>query len=119
MVLGVSFSLLSLGSFSSVLLGNPAPFAFKYTVGNVLSLSSYCFLVGPAKQCSGMFSAERRLITMCYLGSFGATLFCVFQLKNWLFTLVALAGQFVAMVLYALSYLPAGMGLGLVRRILC
>ena len=100
------------------LLGNPAPFAFKYTVGNVLSLCSYAFLVGPARQCTGMFAPERALFTVCYLGSFATTLFCVFYLKNWLCTLLALVVQFAAMVLYALSYLPAGMGLGLVRRLL-
>ena len=65
-----------------------------------------------------MFSADRRLITVCYLGSFGLTWFCVFSLKNWLCTVVAIVVQFVAMVLYALSYLPAGIGLGLVRRLL-
>lgn len=42
----------------------------------------------------------------------------VFYLKNWFFTLLALAVQCVTMALYALSYLPAGMGLGLVRRLL-
>ena len=117
-LLGTLFSLISLTSFSSVLLGNPGPFAFKYTVGNVLSICSYCFLVGPAKQCAGMFAPERRLLTLCYLLSFGATLFCTFYLKNWLCTTLALAAQSVAMLLYALSYLPAGMGLGLVRRLL-
>ena len=116
--LGSLFSLLSLSSFSSVLLGNPGPFAFKYTIGNVLSVCSYCFLVGPRAQCEGMFSAERRIFTLCYLSSFGLTLFSCFYLKNWLFTLVALAAQVCAMVLYALSYLPSSMGLGLVRRLM-
>ena len=83
----------------------------------MLSLCSYCFLVGPAKQCSGMFAPNRCLITSFYLGSFAATLVCCFYLKNWLFTLVALATQFVAMLLYALSFLPAGMGTGLMRRL--
>ena len=75
-ILGTLLSLTSLSSFGAVLLGNPAPFAFKYTVGNVLSLCSYCFLVGPANQCSGMFAKSRWFITVSYLASFGATLVC-------------------------------------------
>lgn len=117
-VFGILISLTSLNSFTSVLLGNPAPFAFKYTIGNVLSLCSYCFLVGPARQCAGMWAAERWIFTVCYLGSFAATLVCVFYLKNWLLTLVALSAQFVSMALYALSCLPAGMGLGMARRLI-
>ena len=65
-----------------------------------------------------MFAANRWLITLFYMGSFAATLVCVFYLRNWLCTLVALVAQFVATALYALSYLPAGMGLGLVRRVI-
>ena len=51
---------------------------------------------------------------MCTCAPFDAT---VFYLKNWFFTLLALATQFVAMILYALSFLPDGVGLGLMRRL--
>ena len=36
---------------SQLFLGNPTPFAFKYTLGNLLSLGSTTFLVGPKRQC--------------------------------------------------------------------
>ena len=116
-ILGTVLSMSSMSSFASVLLGNPAPFAFKYTLGNVLSLCSYCFLVGPAKQCASMWSAERWVFTVCYLGSFAATMVSVFYLKNWLLIVLALAAQFVSMALYALSLLPSGMGLSMMRRL--
>jgi len=107
-ILGTLLSLTSMSSFAGVLLGNPLPFAFKYTVGNLLSLFSYCFLVGPARQCSGMFGRERCCSTVLYLGSLAATLFCVFFLHSYVLTLVAIAVQFCAMLYYALSYLPFG-----------
>ena len=47
---GALLSLSALSSLPSLLIGNPAPFAFKYTFGNLLSLASSSFLVGPAKQ---------------------------------------------------------------------
>ena len=105
---GLLLSLTSMSSFAAVLLGNPLPFAFKYTVGNLLSLCSYCFLVGPQRQCAGMFGPERRCSTLVYLGSLGATLFCVYRLHSYALTLSAIALQFCAMVYYALSYIPFG-----------
>ena len=115
--LGWFLSLTSLTSFGEVLLGNPMPFAFKLTVGNVLSILSYTFLSGPRKQCSGMCSKERRCATFCYLTSFLATLFCVFYIRSRLLTMVALSCQFIAMVYNALSYLPAGIRWSMTRRI--
>ena len=108
MALGLLLSLTSLTSFSSALLGNPTPFAVKYTIGNLLSLASYCFLVGPERQCKGMFAPDRRAITVAYLGSLVGTLFCVFYLHSHLLTLLCLVIQCIAMVYYALSYLPFG-----------
>jgi hypothetical protein len=99
--LGCFLSLTSMSSFAAVLLGNPFPFAFKYTVGNLLSLCSYTFLVGPRSQCAGMFSQERRLSTITYLGSLVGTLICVFYLHSFVLTLCAIALQFTSM--YALS----------------
>ena len=116
-MLGWFLSLTSLTSFGEVLLGNPMPFAFKYTVGNVLSLCSYTFLVGPARQCSGMCSAERRIGTIFYLGSFCATLVSVFYLRSRPLTVLALVVQFVAMAHSALSYLPSGLRWALTRRL--
>ena len=96
-ILGVMLSITSLSSFGSVLLGNPGPFAFKYTVGNLLSIFSMCFLSGPQKQCAGMCSKARRGATLMYAGSLIATLVCVFYLRSWLLTMVAVAAQFIAM----------------------
>ena len=105
---GLLLSLTSMSSFTGVLLGHPGPFAFKYTLGNILSICSYCFLVGPARQCAGMFAPARRFATLCYFGSLAATLLSIFYLRSFVVTLAAVAIQFVAMVYYALSYIPYG-----------
>jgi hypothetical protein len=89
-IIGWLLTLTSISALGSLLLGNPLPFAFKYTVGNVLSTCAFCFLQGPARQCAGMCAAERRLATTFYLGSFAATLFCVFHLRSRLWTILAL-----------------------------
>ena len=102
-----------------MLLGSPGPFAFKYTVGNVLSVSSYCFLHGPAAQCKAMFAPGKRLTTLAYLGSLGGTLFCVFYLRNYALTLLALAVQSAAMLYYACHFFPLGQSMltALARRV--
>ena len=115
--LGWVLSLTSLTSIGSLLVGNPLPFAFKYTLGNLLSICSFGFIQGPARQCQGMCAPERRLSTCCYLGSFVATLFSVFYLHSRLWTMVALGVQLVAALLYALSYLPAGLRYAITRRL--
>mmetsp|Transcript_49837 Transcript_49837/g.129845 ORF Transcript_49837/g.129845 Transcript_49837/m.129845 type:complete len:182 (+) Transcript_49837:68-613(+) len=106
--LGMLLSLTSMSSFAGVLLGHPGPFAFKYTVGNILSICSYCFLVGPARQCAGMFAPARRLATLAYMGSLVVTLLSVIYLRSLIVTTAALCLQFVAMIYYALSYIPYG-----------
>ena len=107
-LLGLLLSLTSMSSFAGVLVGHPGPFAFKYTLGNVLSICSYCFLVGPKHQCAGMFAPQRRSATLAFLVSLAVTLVSVFYLRSFFVTVSAIVLQFVAMVYYALSYIPYG-----------
>ena len=105
---GMVLSLTSLFSFTSLLLGNPTPFALKYTLGNLLAMGASSFLVGPVKQCTDMFAPERRVATSLYAGSLLATLTCIFYLHSKLLTFVAICCQLCAMVWYFVSYLPFG-----------
>ena len=106
--LGMLLSLTSLMSFTSLLGGNPTPFAFKYTLGNLLSMGASSFLVGPAKQCRDMCAPVRRGASLLYVGSLGGTLFCIFYLHSRLLTAASICVQLVAMVWYCFSYLPFG-----------
>ena len=108
---GVSISVTSLFSFSQLLLGHPMPFAIKYTVGNVLSLVSMCFLVGPNRQLRNMTSSTRWIAALVYLVAMGLTLVScfVFRTKGGaLIVLICIVVQFCAMAWYALSYIPFG-----------
>ena len=106
--LGLLLSLTSLTSFSAILVGNPMPFAFKYTFGNVLSMGASSFLVGPVKQCEDMFAPVRRVASLLYVASLGTTLLCIFYLHNKLLTTISMCLQLFAMVWYCFSYLPFG-----------
>lgn len=120
---GIAFvigCLLSFGSviyFHQLLAGRPAPFAINYTLGNLIALSSTCFLMGPKTQLKRMASPTRWLCALVYVCAMAATLVCALLLpsitdlpQGVLAALVlgCLVVQFLAMFWYALSYIPYG-----------
>ena len=78
---GALLSLSALSSIGGIFVGNPGPFAAKYTLGNILSIGSSGFLVGPGKQCRDMAAPERRYASLIYAVTLVGTLTCVFYLK--------------------------------------
>ena len=107
-IFGGLLSLSALNSLPSLLIGNPAPFAFKYTFGNLLSICSSSFMVGPVKQCQDMAMPERRTASLVYVSSLTGTLISVFVLKWQFISFVLVIIQFAALTWYMLSYMPYG-----------
>uniref|UniRef100_A0A3B3ZBH5 Vesicle transport protein n=1 Tax=Periophthalmus magnuspinnatus TaxID=409849 RepID=A0A3B3ZBH5_9GOBI len=72
-----------LGSALLFLPGGIKLFAVFYTLGNVMALSSTCFLMGPLKQLKRMFEPTRLIATIVMLwGKKGlAIIFCILQLS--------------------------------------
>ena len=52
----------------------PVTFAILYTIGNIISLCSTAFLVGPVKQIKNMFAEKRLIATIVFLVSMIITL---------------------------------------------
>ena len=105
---GTLLSIFSLGSIAALIVGNPGPFAFKYTLGNLLSLGAASFLVGPRTQARGMLAPQRRLASLMYVATLVGTLVSVFVLKKALLSLLFILLQFFALTWYMLSYIPYG-----------
>lgn len=59
MCLGFFVSMGSLFRLVQLLEGNPVPFATTYTIGNIISICSTCFLYGPWTQAKSMFAHNR------------------------------------------------------------
>lgn len=108
MLIGTLLSLMSLGSLAQLVLGNPLPFAFKYTVGNLLSLGAASFLVGPRAQLRGMLAPQRRAASLIYVATLVGTLLTVLVIRRALLALVFIVLQFLALTWYMLSYIPYG-----------
>uniref|UniRef100_A0A7S0LDK2 Vesicle transport protein n=1 Tax=Coccolithus braarudii TaxID=221442 RepID=A0A7S0LDK2_9EUKA len=105
---GSIMTLSALSSLGGLLIGNAGPFAFKYTVGNLLSIGSSSFLVGPQKQCRDMLAPERATASLIYIVTLFLTLWSCFYLKVQILTFLFIVMQFCALTWYMLSYVPYG-----------
>lgn len=86
----------------------PVKLATTLTLGNMLSIGSMMFLVGPTKQCQTMFDEKRRLSTIAYVTSLFLTLFVAFAIRSMILALLCIICQYVALGWYSLSYIPYG-----------
>ncbi|KAB2618927.1 vesicle transport protein SFT2B [Pyrus ussuriensis x Pyrus communis] len=98
---GITCTLLSMLVFF-----HPIKFAITFTLGNLLSLGSTAFLIGPKRQVSMMLDPVRIYATAVYLASIVIALFCALYVHNKLLTLLAILLEFGALIWYSLSYIP-------------
>lgn len=103
-VVGILMSLL--GSFALFLSGGVTVFAIFYTLGNIISMLSTCFLMGPFKQIKKMFSPTRVIATIIVIVSIALTLVAAIVLQKALLALLFIIIQSLAMTWYSLSYIP-------------
>jgi hypothetical protein len=71
-ILGILLSFL--GSFALFFSRGLSIFAVFYTLGNILSMASTCFLMGPVNQIKKMFASTRAIATILVVVSFILTL---------------------------------------------
>ncbi|KAL1498026.1 hypothetical protein ABEB36_008888 [Hypothenemus hampei] len=103
-VIGILLSLL--GSFAFFFARGLGVFAFFYTLGNLVSLLSTCFLMGPWNQIQKMFHSTRAIATCLVLGSIVMTLLAALLWKNPGLVLIFIIIQSLSMTWYSLSYIP-------------
>ena len=112
-IFGMILSFLSIGGIFGALM-NPIRFAIIYSLGNLCSLGSTMFLIGPMRQLKRMFKKTRYVASILFLGSLIATL--VFAIgfyekkKKWhkLVLIGLMICQFCALFWYTLSWIPFG-----------
>ncbi|PAA50318.1 hypothetical protein BOX15_Mlig013861g1, partial [Macrostomum lignano] len=103
-VIGWIFSLL--GSALIALPHGLVIFATFYTIGNVLSLASTCFLMGPINQLKKMFAPTRLIATLLMLLFMALTLMAAIWWKKSVLAVIFCLLQFLALVWYSISYIP-------------
>ncbi|KAM7054171.1 vesicle transport protein SFT2B [Molossus nigricans] len=104
-VTGILFSLLG-----TLLLWVPRKglylFAVFYTFGNIASIGSTVFLMGPMKQLQRMVEPTRLVATIMVLLCFALTLCSAFWWHNKGLALIFCVLQSLALTWYSLSYIP-------------
>lgn len=103
-VVGILLSFL--GSFALFFNRGLTVFAVFYTLGNIISITSTCFLMGPFNQLKKMFASTRIIATLLVFISIAVTLFAALSLKNPGLALIFIIIQSLAMTWYSLSYIP-------------
>mmetsp|Transcript_3858 Transcript_3858/g.7649 ORF Transcript_3858/g.7649 Transcript_3858/m.7649 type:complete len:236 (+) Transcript_3858:69-776(+) len=109
---GYLMTFMSFRLFIKLVEGNPAPFVFLYTSGNILSLMSSVFLSGPQRQFKNMFDEKRKLTSIVYLSTLCTSItVCFIPIptgpKIGLLVILLLV-QMCASLWYTLSYIPYG-----------
>ena len=114
LVIGFAISLLSSFLLMFSIAFQPYKFAILFTFGNLNSLASSFFLIGPCRQIKSMFDKKRIIATILCLFSIVFTLIYSLVIydkekgfhKIILWILIGL--QYVAIFWYLLSYIPFG-----------
>ncbi|KAF4316649.1 hypothetical protein JM18_008082 [Phytophthora kernoviae] len=84
-------------------------FAFFYTVGNLCSIGSSLFLVGPMRQFKVMCMPVRRVACCIWMGAMLLTLIIAFGFpKAGPLVLLLVIVQYAAMLWYGASFIPYG-----------
>ncbi|GLJ16291.1 hypothetical protein SUGI_0274630 [Cryptomeria japonica] len=83
---------------SLLLIFRPIKFAVTFTFGNLLSLASTAFLVGPMRQVNMMFDPARIVASIIFIGSIVIALVCALYIHNRLLTLLAIIIEFCALI---------------------
>ncbi|KAF9971861.1 hypothetical protein BGZ65_010167 [Modicella reniformis] len=104
-IVGFLISILSTLSLGT---GQVALFAVFFTLGNIISLMSTTFLIGPAKQLKTMFAPVRMVASIVFLSMIVITLVVAFTLKLALLCLILCIVQALALFWYSASYIPYG-----------
>ncbi|XP_006029506.1 vesicle transport protein SFT2B isoform X2 [Alligator sinensis] len=81
-------------------------FAVFYTLGNIASIGSTVFLMGPMKQLKRMFEPTRLIATIVMLLCLVLTLCSAFWWHNKGLALIFCILQFFALAWYSISFIP-------------
>ena len=115
-VLGTAASMIST-MYVPLIVIRPSKFAIPYTVGNLMSIGSTGFLVGPWRQIKTMFDTTRIVGSLVFFTSMIGTLYFAFVMKSGVGVLTCVIIQFAAYIWYVASYIPFGRAM--VKKFAC
>jgi hypothetical protein len=115
--IGALFLIISFFRITDPIKGDAEKFAIIFSLGNILILSSICFIVGFNKQRKIMFKKTRLITSLIFIISMISVLLLIFlpmsqttkEKKIYKYGLMILVIiEYISMIWYNLSYIPFG-----------
>jgi len=91
-----------------VLVFKARKFGALYSLGSCFILASFALLRGPTDYARHSFGQARLPMTLSYLVSLTATLYCSLWIRSTVLTIVCVSVQVVTLLWFLMSYVPGG-----------
>ncbi len=105
--IGMGFICLSL-MFLPIILLSPQKFVTLFSIGSIVSLSSFIFVYGTQGYISMLFSPERKWFSMLYLVSIFVGLYYAFFHSYYLVSIICALIQLITLIIFTLTFIPGG-----------
>lgn len=106
--LGAAALFLMAFMFMPIALISPGKFVIPYCFGSLLIFVSLGFLQGFGSYFRHLFSRDRWIFSVSFLGTTLATLLVALFVRSYLLTIPLAIIQFIVMIAFIISYLPGG-----------
>ncbi len=104
---GIIFLVFSLMSLPFVVIF-PQRFLSLFSIGSIITLSSFIFIYGTAKYFSMLFEKSRLHFTIFYIVSLVLGFYFAYIKEYFLYSLICAIIQMITLVIFTLSFIPGG-----------
>jgi len=105
-VCAITGTLLSVCGPIFLIFGEVFIWAIFYSVGNVISVASTAFVIGPLKQLKSMTDSGRLIATIIFFAACAGTILLALLTESVVFSFVCVIVQYLAFAWYSLSFIP-------------
>ena len=107
LVIGVVFLILSL-MFLPIMVLYPQKFLSLFSIGSLITLSSFIFIYGTVNYIKMLFEKKRVVYTMSYIVSIVLGLYFAYIKGYFIHSLICAIIQMITLVIFILTFIPGG-----------
>lgn len=107
LALGIFFIFCSLFFLPFVLI-SPSKFVSFFSIGSLITISSFIFIYGTSAYLGMLFGKDRRWISVVYVGSVVLGIYYAFLGGGYFISLLCACTQLVTLIVFTLSFIPGG-----------
>lgn len=104
---GIIFIIFS-SLFLPIVILTPSSFVSLFSIGSIITITSFIFIYGTTTYLSMLFEGKRCLFTLIYFASIICGIYFSFISKNYLVCLLSALVQIVMLCVFVLSFIPGG-----------